>query len=214
MFGKIINYPLKAKQWFASKVKKKFIVWHGSQSRTSETPVNNSPGRAASRIDYFNANDDKVACAYLVDRNATIYSLYPDNEWSYHLFLKDKYYDKVSIPIEFANEGQLTKQDSNYYAFDTVNENTKYFGEICVRNNEYFAKINDVQLDAAIDLTLNLCKKYKIKPIFYNGNKKNSKIWEKATIFCHEHVNPKYKDFILTEDMIQKIKEKMEIYYE
>jgi N-acetyl-anhydromuramyl-L-alanine amidase AmpD len=114
-------------------------------------------GSAKSTFNYWQSNPDRIATAYLVERDGTIYEVFDPLYWAHHLGLKhprNGIYNKASIGIEIASEGGLRsgeelnkklgqpKFDPLYlYAFDIdtppftnakkmyhlVNDRTKYF---------------------------------------------------------------------------------------
>jgi hypothetical protein len=47
----ITDYPLKRGQWYEAATAKRFVVWHGTEGRTRNTPVSGMPGRATTSID-------------------------------------------------------------------------------------------------------------------------------------------------------------------
>ena len=161
-------YPLAAKQWLAEKTDKKWVVWHGTQGRTRETPANGKPGRATTSIDDWNSKPDRVGAPYLVDRDGTIYKTFDDSEWIYHLGLKgtDGKYDRAAVGIEIANELGLSRDGEKLHAFDFNTPNTVYTGRYLSqdwRDYHYFADFDEPQIDATIELTLDICDRHKIK---------------------------------------------------
>src|SRR5437763_8181035 len=74
----ITNYPLKRGQWYEEATKKQFVVWHGSEGRTRNTPASGRPGRATTSIDASNFDALRVGAPYLVDRDGTIFKTFDD----------------------------------------------------------------------------------------------------------------------------------------
>ena len=58
-----------------TKTKKKYVVWHGTMGRTTQTPYNGKPGRATSSIDAWNNNASHVGTPWLVARDGISLSL-------------------------------------------------------------------------------------------------------------------------------------------
>ena len=91
-------------------------------------------GSAKSTFDYWQSNPDRIATAYIVERDGTIYEVFDPSYWAHHLGLKmakNILYNQRTIGIELASEGALRtghelnlqtnddKFDENYlYAFD------------------------------------------------------------------------------------------------
>lgn len=202
---KIVDYPLSNGQWYAEKQPKKYIIWHGTQGRTQHTPSNGSPGHATSSIDGWNESPDHIGTPFLVDRDGTIYRTFKDErEWIYHLGLlgTNGRYDKASIGIEFANELELIPSDGKYYAFDRISKNTEYTGPVLKRtwrSHDWWAKLDEAQVDAAIELTLDLCNKHGIPKTFYYPSTTYDfpHCFEVAGILCHANCRQDKTDMIL-----------------
>lgn len=204
----IIQYPLKPKQWIATKVKKSHIVWHSTFDRTLYTPIAGKPGRSTAIIDTWNNSVEKYALCYLVDRNGSIYQTYPDDEWSYHTGLPN-YYDKISIPVGICNEGPLLVENSQYYAFQRVHHSTQYFGKVIKKQwkgFEYWADYSNAQISSLVELTKHLCDKHKIEfNVSLDFANWNRTVWEQHTVFTHSVINKTQKDFIITEKLKEEI---------
>jgi len=211
---KIIDYPLSQGQWYPVKQPKKFIVWHGTQGRTACTPSNGQPGRATSSIDGWNDNPDRVGTPFLVDRDGTIYRTFKDErEWIFHLGLAgtNGRYDKASIGIEFANELELMAANGRYYAFDRLGPNYQYVGKVLQqtwRAHDWWAKLDEAQVDAAIQLTSDLCKRHRIPKTFYYPSTTYDfpRCFEVASILCHSNCRQDKTDLLLEEWVWAKMK--------
>lgn len=206
----MINYPLNKGQWVSTKVNKKYIVWHCTEGRTVNTPYKGSPGRATTSIDSWNENTARVGAPYLIDRDGTVYKTFPDDEWIYHLNIpgSNGSFDKTSIAIEFANEAGLVKVNNTHYAFDRIDANTIYNGPVISylwRGYSYLADFTEAQIDAGIELTLDLCKRFNIKPKFYRDDTFNANAWTEATIIRHSTINSNKADMYLAPWIWEKI---------
>lgn len=212
---KIVDYPLLPGQFVAEKTTKTHVVWHGTLGRTKYTPYKGKPGQATSSIDGWNSDDHgRVGAHYLIDRDGTVYRTMNEEHWIYHLGLKNTNgkYDKSSIGIELANELGLIPHGGKYYAFDKITKNTEYVGKIVKKNwREYnhWAKLSEKQIDACIDLTLDICKRHNIKPsFFYPSTKKRfPECFNKATICCHSNSRSDKADLYLEDWVWSKVKE-------
>lgn len=209
----IKNYPLKAGQWMAEVTKKRYVVWHGTQGRTRDTPSNGKPGRATTTIDTWNSDTTRVATAWLVDRDGTIYKAFDDRQWAYHLGVPGPMgkYDKQSVGIEIANELGLDRIGNKFYAFDKVTPNTEYKGKYFMRNwrgHEYFASLDEAQVDACIELTLDICERHSIDPVFFSPSTTYAfpLCFDSATILCHSNCRKDKIDLILEPWAWDKIK--------
>jgi hypothetical protein len=202
----IINHPLQDKKWIKTQTKKTHIVWHGSYGRTKY-----SNGKATDTIARWNNMAEKYGAPYLIDRDGTIYKTFDDTEWIYHLNIPTSrgMYDKQSIAITLANEQQLIKVGNRYFAFEYDHNSNVYSGptfDVDWRRYKTYAKLDDTQVDAAIELTLDACKRHNITPIFYNGNEWDPDVWNKASIFTHAVTKREVNDLYLESWVIDKIK--------
>jgi len=205
-------YPLKRGQWFADLTAKKFVVWHGTAGRTTHTPVSGRPGKATTSIDAWNNNADRVGAPWLVDRDGTIYKTFDDSGWIFHLGLKGTAgrYDKQSVAIEFANEVALDLDGDRLYAFGMNTPNTIYTGPFINydwRGFSYFAQPDEAQVDAGIALTLDVCQRHGIDPVFYYPSTTFDfpRCFQVATIICHSNCRADKADLCLPQWVFEKI---------
>ena len=211
---RFVDYPLSLGQWYAEPQQKKYIIWHGTQGRTACTPANGRPGLATSSIDGWNADELHVGTPYLVDRDGTIYRTFKDErEWIFHLGLANTKgrYDKASIGIEFANELELITAAGKFYAFDRVHPNTEYVGpriQHTWRAHDWWARLDEAQVDAAIQLTLDLCSRHGIPKTFYYPSTTYDfpRCFEVAGILCHSNCREDKTDLLLEDWVWAKLK--------
>ncbi len=208
----ITSYPLKRGQWYEEATKKQFIVWHGTEGRTRNTPASGRPGRATTSIDAWNLDANRIGAPYLVDRDGTIYKTFEDTGWIYHLGLNGTKgrYDRSSVAIEFANEGPLSLDGDRLYAFAIHTPNTIYTGPHFAfdwRDRNYFAEPDEAQIDAAIELTLDICRRHEIDPVFYYPSTAFDfpRCFQVATIVCHSNCRRDKLDLALPDWVFQKI---------
>ena len=205
-------YPLKRGQWFADLHAKKYVVWHGTAGRTAHTPVSGRPGKATTSIDGWNLTGDRVGAPWLVDRDGTIYKTFDDSGWIFHLGLKgtNGRYDRSSVAIELANELELDLDGDRLHAFGMHTPNTVYTGPFINyewRGHSYFAQPDEAQIDAAIALTLDICRRHEIEPIFYYPSLTLDfpRCFQVATILCHSNCRPDKTDLCLPDWVFDKI---------
>ncbi len=208
----ITPYPLKRGQWCPQVTKKKFVVWHGTGGRTSDTPVYSRPGRATTSIEGWNVEGSRVGAPYLVDRDGTIYQTFDDSEWIYHLGLPGTkgWYDKASVAIEFANELGLTLDGDRLHAFGMSTPNTVYRGSFLTyqwRGYHHFAQMDEAQVDAGIELTLDICRRHDIEPVFFcpSTSFDYPRCFQVATIVCHSNCRADKTDLCLPEWVYEKM---------
>jgi N-acetyl-anhydromuramyl-L-alanine amidase AmpD len=142
----------------------------------------------------FKASKDKVAVHYIIDREGSIYRLFDEKYWAYHLGLKTEHFsklglsyknlNKVSIGIELDSWGPVLLHGGKYYPvkWDSIlkkyipNTNAKpimgYPEEYCTsfRGHRYYEKYTTLQLNSLKELLVNLCKTHNI-PSMYKGSR-------------------------------------------
>lgn len=67
-------------------------------------------GSAKSTFEYWQSNVERVGTAYIIERDGTVYEVFPPEQWCHHLGLKlssNTAANKASIGIELASEGAL-----------------------------------------------------------------------------------------------------------
>ena len=209
---KIKSYALKPGQWFSNMTEKKYVVWHGTAGRTRHTPVFGRPSKATSAIDAWNFNTDRVGAPWLFDRDGTIYKTFEDAAWTFHLGLKGTggRYDRSSVAIEFANELALDLDGDRLYAFGMNTPNTLYNGPFIKydwRRSHYFAQLDEAQVDAGIELTLDICHRHEIDPVFYYPSTTFDfpRCFQVATIVCHSNCRADKLDLCLPQWVYEKI---------
>lgn len=206
----LVQYPKRIS--IKTALPKKYVVWHGSFSRTKYSPYGKTLIRPTAILDQWELSKEKFGAPYLIDRDGTVYKVYDDKDWTYHLNLAHTkgHYDKQSVPIMLANELNLLRVNGQFYAFEYDHSTNYYSGPVVSyswNTHQYWAKIDDSQFDAALDITLDVCKRHNIEPIFYVGNRVDPKLWERATIFTHSMVSTTANDFPpFSNDLIAKIK--------
>jgi N-acetyl-anhydromuramyl-L-alanine amidase AmpD len=147
-------------------------------------------GSALSTFRYWQSQSNRVATAYIIERDGTIYEVFDPHFWAWHLGLKtntNSVANKQSIGIELGSEGALRsgkelndklgskKFDENYlYAFDIdvapftnakklyhISEKDKYW-QGSFRGYNYFDAYDDAQLDSLYSLVCDLCNQFNI----------------------------------------------------
>ena len=208
----IIDYPIKHGQYYQAPTKKQYVVWHGSQARTRCTPVAGNPGRVTYPIDAWYLAGTRVGAPYVVDRDGTIYKTFDDKGWIYHLGLNGTKarYDQGSVAIQLANEGPLELDGDLLYAFGIHTPNTVYTGPYFThdwRDEHYFAEPDAAQIDAAIALTLDVCQRHEIDPVFYYPATAYDfpRCFQVATVICGTNCRRDNVDLCLPDWVYQKI---------
>ncbi len=136
---------------------------------------------ARSAFNTWTADPQRIATAYIVDRDGTIYELFDPGCWAFALGIKgqpDRRNEKRSIQIEIANVGPLKKKDetlcwwppSNSFntRFCHMDESHKYV-MAPFRGFDYYAAFPDIQFFSLCSLVKTLCRKFDIPPQIPEG---------------------------------------------
>ena len=149
---------LEDKDYIRSETQKDLIVLHHTVGAT-----------AISTINYWKTDPQRIATAYIIERNGVAYEIFDPKFWAFHLGLKGTSgaVDKRSIGIEIASEGGLIQRDGNLYCFDKVSDRTLFLGEyydhgMPWRGYRFFDAYSDAQIEAVIKLINVLCTQYRI----------------------------------------------------
>lgn len=136
-------------------------------------------------IDFWNKNQDKIATAYVIERDGSILEAHEDKYWAWHMGLKEfnydknKFYTSRTIGIELVNLGQFVDTKKNDYTI------RKY------RGYNYWQNYTDIQMDKLADLIKYIATKYNkinIKNLIMKEDYDLS-VFDKPSIFSHRNVN-------------------------
>jgi N-acetyl-anhydromuramyl-L-alanine amidase AmpD len=135
---------------------------------------------ARSAFDTWRSDPRRIATAYIVEVDGSIYEVFPPSSWASHLGVSSprSIQDRRSIGIEIVNVGPLqpsaddrsvlnwwprrTKTSAEFTtAFCRVDETHKYV-TANFRNKGHFAAYPDVQVDAVAVLVRQLCEQFAI----------------------------------------------------
>ncbi len=160
------RFVLPPKEFFPEIVDKDLIVLHFTAGQSAQSAFNtwmNSP--------------ERVATAYLVDPDGTIYELFDPSYWAFHLGVKGTggVHDKRSIGIEIVNVGPLKRSASDPDRLDwwpnnwgtpwcRLTEAARYV-RAPYRGMEYFASFPEAQTTAVARLTTHLCERFGVPKI-------------------------------------------------
>ena len=149
-------------------------------------------GSARSTFAYWQGNPDRIATAYIIERDGTIFEVFDPMYWAWHLGLKtasNGQANKQSIGIEIASEGAMRSghelntmahttmfDETGLYAFDidvppfahakkicTLEDKNQYFDwPLVYRGYGFFHSYTELQTVAAIWLVNQLCEQFNI----------------------------------------------------
>jgi len=74
-------------------------------------------GSARSSIKWWRQDPRVVGTAYVIERDGTIFGVFPPECWAWHVGVKDRHIEQRSIGIELASEGGLVEEGGNLWAF-------------------------------------------------------------------------------------------------
>lgn len=104
------RYRLGAEEYHAAQFKKDLIMLHFTASSTASSVCHAWRGKVGGQI-------QRVATAYVVDTDGTIYEFFPPECWAWHLGMTEmnpgSINDKRSIGIEIVNPGPLRPDKTN-----------------------------------------------------------------------------------------------------
>lgn len=156
------SLALPSSQYYPVEVKKDLLILHFTAGAT-----------ARSAVDTWKATPEHVATAYVVERDGTIFEVFPPSCWAYHLGIKGgTAHERRSIGIEIVNVGPLQPAGGNAQALNwwpkewgqqycSVDDSGKYV-ECSYRGKRYFAAFPDGQVQAVSRLVHRLCDRFNL----------------------------------------------------
>lgn len=188
-----ITIRLENKDYIMAETEKDLIVLHHTVG-----------GSAISTINYWKTDPEqqRIATAYIIERNGEIFEVFNPKYWAYHLGLKgtNGVVDKRSIGIELASEGGLIQRDGKLYCFDTVSDRTLFTQEyydhgMPWRGYRFFDAYSDVQISAVIKLINLLGEQFKIPKQAPANHFEPDDVYRQFTgILGHHHLRPDKSD--------------------
>lgn len=149
----IVPLPLADDQYVKQKTAKTHIFTHHTAGST-----------AAGALAGWKATPQKIATAFIIDRDGTIYQAFSPDYWASHLGVKGhSWLEKCSIGIEIVAWGHLTLKNGKYTSY-TGKEVPASEVVHCPgwRGQKYFHAYTPAQISAVKSLLVHLMAKYKI----------------------------------------------------
>lgn len=182
---------LEKKDYIETETQKNLIVLHHTVG-----------GSAKSTIDYWRTDPQRIATAYVIERDGGIYEVFDPKFWAFHLGLKGTggSVDKRSIGIEIASEGGLIQRDGKLYCFDKVTDRTLFTQDhydygMPWRGYRFFDAYSDAQISAVVGLINFLCEKFEIpKQTSANHFDADDGYRQLSGILGHHHLRPDKSD--------------------
>ncbi len=142
---------------------------------------------AVGAFSQFASTPERVATPYIVDRDGSVYELFPAEMWAWHLGQQDMNpgyrNDKRSVAIEIVNVGPLKRQGDQLMwwpnSFGTywcsMLETDKYrFSERSHRGFSYYAAFPESQFVAVCRLVKSLCLRFQIPAVVPPAEKRTA----------------------------------------
>jgi N-acetyl-anhydromuramyl-L-alanine amidase AmpD len=156
------KFRLQPNQFVAEEHKKDLVVLHFTAGAS-----------ASSAVGYWNSTPEKVATAFVLDLDGTVYQVFDPKYFAWHLGFKGSYaHDKRSIGIEIVNFGPLKplgdtlmSWPSNYKQRFCLKSETDKYVKTKFRGFEYYAAYTPAQLDSIGPLVEHICKTYDIPKV-------------------------------------------------
>lgn len=153
------NLALKSNQYIQKETQKTRIILHHTVGGSAESTVN-----------YWASNQERVATAYIIERDGTIYECFDPKYWAYQIGKGSNDRDNATcIGIEMASEGALIESKGKLYKF-AINEKNQYpikeaydYGKP-YRGYRYFDVYDAPQLQSCIELVENLLSTFTTIP--------------------------------------------------
>lgn len=162
------QFRLKGDQYFNSLHPKTYVMLHHTEGSTF---------RGA--FDWWNQTPDHVGTAYIVDKDGTIYEVFPPENYAYHTGNTfNKAFDKFGVGIEIVSRGQLYKDGDQMVDYpnypnklvkvpikdpNSVIELTESW-----RGSKYYERYSDAQIISVTWLVLSLVKRFGISLEHFN----------------------------------------------
>lgn len=129
-------------------------------------------GSARSTVEYWLQKKNRVATAFLVERDGSVLEAFPASAWAYHVGVPGQpEFEPRSIGIEIANEGPLAESNGKFYCFNRISAATEYRGEVidcgkyfedAWRGFRYFAAYTPQAMQATADLVARLIEEHDV----------------------------------------------------
>ncbi|MFH2036905.1 MAG: peptidoglycan recognition family protein [Candidatus Zixiibacteriota bacterium] len=181
-----INYSLRLdeRNFIPEKSPKDLIVLHHTVS-----------GSARGTFNWWQNRHRRIATAYIIEKDGTVFELFDPCCWAFHLGLRGTggVVDRRSIGIELVNWGGLTESDGKLYRLDRIEKKYEFKSDYyqhheSYRGYQYFEKYSESQNNSTIALTHYLSKEFNIPIIFpQNSSKYHKKFNQLTGIWGHCH---------------------------
>lgn len=188
--------------------------FHGEHSKSLIVLHHTVGGSARSTFDWWKKDPKRIGTAYLVERDGTVFEVFPPEYWASHVAAKDEQgnwlrsLERHSIGIEICSEGALKKialapedgtgEPWGYFAFDgrkRIHADSVWQPAGPWRGQCYFAAYTPAQFAATAELVRMLCEKFRI-PQIAPADHLNYKpeYYRFSGVLGHAHLRPDKSD--------------------
>lgn len=213
----ITRYQLKGNQFYPNSTEKKCIFLHHTVGSSARSTLN-----------WWNDTPEHVGCAFVIDKDGTIYQAFDPQKWGYQLGVKGATaLEKASLGIELVSYGGLTKVGGNYY-FRTspkspvgqvlIPEERVYKFPELHRGYEAFEKYTDQQVKSLKELLGYLIVTFKIDISNFDPNtfeiyNPHVVIKNLPGIWSHTTVRPDKSDIYPDPDLLKMLQDIKDQYF-
>jgi N-acetyl-anhydromuramyl-L-alanine amidase AmpD len=187
----ITSQRLPSSQYFPTATSKTRLVLHHTVG-----------GTAKSTIDYWKSTSERIATAFVVERDGLVYQCFDPRHWAYQIGLGSNDADnKASIGIEIASEGALIEKSGKLWKFNArlgneVKRENVYDNKLLYRGYRYFDAYDEPQLQSVMELVEQLLRQFptiqRQTPADHTGYLKNWKSF--SGIVSHTHLRTDKSD--------------------
>lgn len=183
----IVKQHLPDGQYIKALFPKKNIVLHHTVSSNAQSALN-----------WWKVTPERVATAFVVDKDGTVYEAFDPKFWAHHLGLRHRRNTELnmrSVGIEIVNEGQLRQKPFGWeWNFVNGTRPQWYRGEGVVslespwRGYSHWAAYTDAQYVATSELVKYICEMFGIEPTVCESLDFDMSIPDKYAIYSHRNV--------------------------
>lgn len=150
-------------------------------------------GSAASSFRWWRDTPERIATAYIIGRDGTVFECFDPSHWAWHLGTGITALERRSIGIELANWGPLTKKDGRFlnWAGREIAPDAVYSHDAAWRGHRHFEAYPEAQIEAALQLAVHLVERFGMDPDVAPGQwgtPDTSRFRKFRGVIAHHHV--------------------------
>ena len=128
---------------------------------------------AQSTFNWWQSQEARIAAAYIIDRDGTIFEVFDPEYWAFQLGLRTpdaRFIEQSSIGIELANYGPLIKTNNQFFALDGKQRFNGPVFEYEWRDYSYWEAYTSEQMQSSFELVNYLCDNFRIPKQILEGD--------------------------------------------